>query len=147
MATLFSYGDIDKEAYAKILAHVAMADGVVVKEEYALLEGQLGLVLVHPSVRQNYREFLKMHFTVEEITRGVDRRTLMYALRDAVMMARIDDDFHDAEIESVMGIAAAANISRERIKKIDEWVKKGIEWIRDGDLLSTLPLDDKNDGI
>ncbi len=145
MATLFSYGDIDKEAYAKILAHVAMADGVVVKEEYALLEGQLGLILVHPSVRQHYREFLKMQFTVEEITTGVDRRTLMYALRDAVMMARIDDRFHDAEIESVMGIAAAAKITRERVKEIDEWVKQGIEWIRNGDMLSTIPLEDDAD--
>ncbi len=142
MATLFSYGDIDKEAYAKILAHVAMADGVVVKEEYALLEGQLGLILVHPDIRTHYRHFLKMHFTIEEITEGVARRTLLYALRDAVMMARIDNNFHDAEIESVMGIAKAANVSRERIKEIDAWVKKGIEWIRNGDMLSTIPLDE-----
>ncbi len=142
MATLFSYGAIDKEAYARILAHVAMADGVVVKEEYALLEGQLGLILVHPTVREHYRRFIKMQFTVEEVTKGVDRRTLMYALRDSVLMARIDDNFHEAEIESVMGIAAAADVSRERIREIDEWVKQGIRWIHSGDMLSTIPLDE-----
>ncbi len=147
MATLFSFEDIDKEAYVKILALVAMADGVVVKEEYALLESRLGHILVHPSIRDDYRKFIRMQFTVDEVLAGVDRRTLMYALRDAVLMARIDGHFHENEIENVMRIADAADVPRSRIKEIDKWAKRGIRWMSDGDLLATIPLDAPDDAF
>ena len=60
-------------------------------------------------------------------------------------MARIDGELHETELERVMQMAEAANITRERMKKFDDWAKEGIDWMKRGDLLTTisLPKDDE----
>lgn len=142
MVNVFAFNHLDKEAYAKILALVAMADGVLREEEVALYEARMGHILVPPKVRDHYRKFLRLHFTVNEVVKGVDKRTLLYALRDALWMARIDWDFHERERERVISIGEAAGVSRERMKILDEWVKEGMDWMKRGDTLTLIPLDE-----
>ena len=138
----FTFKGLDKEAYTKVLALVAMADGVLKEEEVAYYESRMGDILVHPDARKQYRKFLRLHFTIEEVIRNVDKRTLLYALRDSIMMAKIDGVVHDNELQRVMSIAESAGVSKQKMDELSNWVDKGIKWMKKGDKLVLVPLDD-----
>jgi uncharacterized tellurite resistance protein B-like protein len=137
-----SFRGLDKEAYIKVLALVAMADGILKEEEVALYESRMGDILVHPDVRAKYRQFLRMHFTIDDVLKNVDKRTLLYALRDSIMMAKIDGVVHETELSRVRIIAEKAGVSDARIKEMGNWVDDGIKWMNDGNNMVLLPLDD-----
>ncbi len=138
----FAFKGLDKEAYTKILALVAMADGVLKEEEVALYESRMGDILVHPDSRKQYRKFLRLHFTVEEVIENVDKRTLLYALRDSIMMAKIDGVVHENELQRVMSIAEKAGVSKSKMDELGDWVDAGIKWMKRGDKIVLVPLDD-----
>ena len=140
MVNVSSYERIDTKAYARILALVAMADGVLKEEEVSLYEERLGHLLVPPNIRTHYRKFLLHHFDNLDIVQGVDQRTLLYALRDALWMARIDGELHDHERERVLLIGKLAGVSENKMRALDAWVKEGLEWMERGDALTFIPL-------
>ena len=138
----FAFNGLDKEAYTKVLALVAMADGVLKEEEVALYESRMGDILVHPDSRKQYRKFLRLHFTVEEVIENVDKRTLLYALRDSIMMAKIDGVVHKNELQRVMSIAEKAGVSESKMDELTKWVDAGIMWMKRGDKIVLVPLND-----
>ena len=140
MVNVFSYERIDTKSYARILALIAMADGVLKEEEVSLYEQRLGHLLVPPKIRDHYRKFLRHHFDNIDVVKGVDQRTLLFALRDALWMARIDGELHDHERERVLMLGDVAGVSEKKMKVLDAWVKEGIEWMKRGDDLTFIPL-------
>jgi uncharacterized tellurite resistance protein B-like protein len=138
-----TFSGIDKEAYIKSLALVAMADGILTEEEKSLYESRMGDILVHPNLRDKYRRFLSGHFTTADVIIGnVNKRTLLYALRDSIMMAKIDGVVHEAELKRVNIIAEKAGIGEAKIEEMEKWVDEGIKWMTEGNNLVRLPLDD-----
>ena len=58
------------------------------------------------------------------------------------MMAKIDGVVHDNELERVMSIAEKAGVSKDKMDELSNWVDAGIKWMKRGDKIVLVPLDD-----
>jgi len=136
----FAFGRIDHEAYARILALVAMADGTVKREELALYEERMARLLIHPDTRAVYRTFLSEQSSIQEVVSGVDDYTILAAIRDALLMAKIDGEIHSEEVRTIQQIVDGSHIPSNRLNAMHDWVDEGLEWMAKGERLAEVSL-------
>ena len=69
----------DRRDLLAILTLVCAADGELVREEMAALEGKMGQALLHPEVRREIRQMLRQPPDFDELIRGMNEKTLKLA--------------------------------------------------------------------
>jgi hypothetical protein len=66
------------------------------------------------------------------------KQQVLFFLREAIQMCYLDGHFSDAERSCLEEISSRSGISQASIAYIEDWVKEGMEWRREGDILLSL---------
>ncbi|HHZ74073.1 MAG TPA: hypothetical protein EYN58_02625 [Candidatus Poseidoniales archaeon] len=123
---------MEKEVYIELLTIVANSDGALVREEMAALEAFMGRALLKPEVRAETRKKLRQTGDLEELLERSTIDTLKVALRDSVLLAAADGEYHPAEVVVLERIAKAAGISIDELDELYDWVTEGWHWLAKG---------------
>ena len=123
---------MEKEVYIEILTIVANSDGALVREEMAALEAFMGRALLKPEVRAETRKKLRHTGDLEELLQRSTIDTLKVALRDSVLLAAADGEYHPAEVLVLERIAEAAGVSIDGLDELYDWVTEGWHWLAKG---------------
>ena len=118
----------DKIIYASILVLIASADGELVREEFCAIEALMGRILIHPEVRVDIRNLLTDPPDMDELLIAIDPSLIKFALRDAALVAAIDGEYDESELELINQLASAAEVDDETLKEIFDWVNSGLIW-------------------
>jgi len=65
---------------------------------------------------------------MDELLIAIDPSLIKYALRDAALVAAIDGEYDELELELINQLAAAADVDDETLKEIFDWVNSGLLW-------------------
>jgi tellurite resistance protein len=123
---------MEKEVYIELLTILANSDGALVREEMAALEAFMGRALLKPEVRAETRKKLRQTGDLEELLERSTIDTLKVALRDSVLLAAADGEYHPAEVVVLERIAKAAGISIDELDELYDWVTEGWHWLAKG---------------
>ena len=118
----------DKIVYASILVLIASADGELVREEFCAIEALMGRILIHPEVRVDIRNLLTDPPDLDELLIAIDPNLIKFALRDAALVAAIDAEYDELELDLIKKLARAGNVEDETLKEIFDWVSSGLNW-------------------
>ena len=123
---------MEKEVYIELLTILANSDGALVREEMAALEAFMGRALLKPEVRAETRKKLRQTGDLEELLQRSTIDTLKVALRDSVLLAAADGEYHPAEVVVLERIAEAAGVSIDGLDELYDWVTEGWHWLAKG---------------
>ena len=112
----------ERRKHATVLMIIAAADGELVREEIAAIESCMGLMLIHPSVRENIRQCLASPPDITEIISGMEIATIRLALRDGAVVAAADGDYDEDELDLLRLLAKSGGIDDDRLKELLDWV-------------------------
>lgn len=122
----------EKEVYIELLTVLANSDGALVREEMAALEAFMGRALLRPEVRAETRKKLRKTGNLEELIAKASHDTLKIALRDSVLLAAADGEYHPAEVLVLERMAEAAGIGIDGLDELYDWVTEGWHWLASG---------------
>ena len=122
----------EKEVYIELLTIVANSDGALVREEMAALEAFMGRALLKPEVREETRKKLRQTGDLEKSLAMATVDTLKVTLRDSVLLAAADGEYHPAEVLVLERIAEAAGVGIEGLDQLYDWVTDGWLWLAKG---------------
>ena len=114
----------DRRDLLAILTLVCAADGELVREEMAALEGKMGQALLHPEVRREIRQMLRQPPDFDGLVEGMNEKTLKLALRDAVLIAASDGGYHDSELKIIQKLAANSGVDSDTVERLLKWVEE-----------------------
>lgn len=118
----------EAQGYAQIMIIVASADGALVKEELAIIEGLMGRSMMHPEMRVDVRNMLENPPQLQLVMERLSPVALKAALRDAILVAAVDGEYDSAEIKILKQIAKEAGVKKAELSALFEWVKAGWDW-------------------
>jgi len=116
------------KGYAEIMVIVASVDGMLVKEELAIIEALMGRCMMHPEMRVDVRNLLENPPALDLVLSKLKPVVLKIALRDAILVAAVDGEYDESEIKVIKAIARAAGVRKKELSALFEWVKTGWEW-------------------
>lgn len=122
----------EKEVYIELLALLANSDGALVREEMAALEAFMGRVLLKPELRENTRKQLRSNGDLEQLIEKATPDTLKVALRDSVLLAAADGEYHPAEVLVLERMAEASGVGIDGLDQLYDWVTEGWHWLAKG---------------
>ena len=118
-----------REAYVGILIHVAAADGDLVREESAAIEAAMGRAMIRPKQREKLRPKLIEPPELEKLLDELSADAIRVSLRDSLIIAAVDGDYHEKEIEIIKKIANATDFSTKKLEELMQWVEDGWKWM------------------
>jgi hypothetical protein len=65
---------------------------------------------------------------MDELLIAIDPALIKFALRDAALVAAIDGEYDETELELINQLATAAEIDDNTLKEIFDWVSSGLLW-------------------
>ncbi len=112
----------ERRKHATVLMIIAAADGEFVREEISAIESCMGLMLIHPTVREEIRQCLTSPPELDEVISEMETATIRLALRDGAIVAAADGDYDDNELNILRMLAKSCGINDERLKRLLDWV-------------------------
>jgi len=122
----------EKELYIELLTVLANADGALVREEMAALEAFMGRALLRPEVREETRQKLRNPRDLDSLLALTNEKTLRIALRDSVLLAAADGEYHPEEILVLEKMAHHAGVDADALDALYDWVTEGWKWLAKG---------------
>ena len=130
----------EKTRYIELLTVLANADGALVREEMAALEAFMGRAMLRPEEREVVRRALRNPPDFEDVVDGISDHTLRLALRDSVLLAAADGEYHADEIKVLERMAKLGDIDADVLDKLYDWVTEGWTWLARGRRLLKLEI-------
>jgi len=121
-----------REAYVGVLIHVAAADGDLVREESAAIEAAMGRAMIRPKQREKLRPQLAEQSQLSKLLDQLSEDACRVVLRDSMIIAAVDGDYHESELEAIQEIAKAGDVSKEELDSLFNWVEDGWRWMARG---------------
>ena len=121
-----------REAYVGVLIHVAAADGDLVREESAAIEAAMGRAMIRPKQREQLRPQLVEQTQLSKLLEQLSENACRVVLRDSMIVAAVDGDYHESELEAINAIAKAGGVSKDELKSLFNWVEDGWRWMAYG---------------
>ena len=121
-----------REAYVGILIHVAAADGDLVREESAAIEAAMGRAMIRPKQREKLRPQLAEPNELGKLLDQLTEDACRVVLRDSMIIAAVDGDYHETELEAIGQIAKASGVSKKELDSLFGWVEDGWRWMARG---------------
>ena len=121
-----------REAYVGVLIHVAASDGDLVREESAAIEAAMGRAMIRPSQREQLRPQLVQQSELGHLLEQLSEDACKVVLRDAMIIAAVDGDYHESELEVIKEIAKAGGVGKKELKSLFTWVEDGWRWMARG---------------
>ena len=121
-----------REAYIGVLIHVAAADGDLVREESAAIEAAMGRAMIRPKQRELLRPQLIVQNKLSKFLDQLSEDACRVVLRDSMIIAAVDGDYHESELKAIRQIAKAGGVSKKELKSLFTWVEDGWRWMARG---------------
>ena len=121
-----------REAYVGVLIHVAAADGDLVREESAAIEAAMGRAMIRPKQREKLRPQLAEQNKLAKLLEQLSEDACRVVLRDSLIIAAVDGDYHESELEAIREIAKASGVSKKELDSLFNWVEDGWRWMARG---------------
>ncbi len=121
-----------REAYVGVLIHVAAADGDLVREESAAIEAAMGRAMIRPKQREKLRPQLAKQNELPKLLGQLSENACRVVLRDSMIIAAVDGDYHESELEAIKEIAKAGGVSKKELDSLFNWVEDGWRWMARG---------------
>ena len=121
-----------REAYVGVLIHVAAADGDLVREESAAIEAAMGRAMIRPKQREKLRPQLAKQNELPKLLGQLSEDACRVVLRDSMIIAAVDGDYHESELEAIKEIAKASGVSKKELDSLFTWVEDGWRWMARG---------------
>ncbi len=121
-----------REAYVGVLIHVAAADGDLVREESAAIEAAMGRAMIRPKQREMLRPQLTEQNELDKLLEQLSKDACRVVLRDSMIIAAVDGDYHEAELKAIHEIAKAAEVKKKELDSLFNWVEDGWRWMARG---------------
>tara|TARA_B100000941_G_C28317672_1_gene454852 strand:- start:185 stop:652 length:468 start_codon:yes stop_codon:yes gene_type:complete len=121
-----------REAYVGVLIHVAAADGDLVREESAAIEAAMGRAMIRPKQREKLRPKLVEQTELTKLLEQLSEDACKVVLRDSMIIAAVDGDYHESELKVIHEIAKASGVSNHELKSLFNWVEDGWRWMASG---------------
>ena len=121
-----------REAYVGVLIHVAASDGDLVREESAAIEAAMGRAMIRPSQRELLRPQLMEQTELGQLLDQLSEDACKVVLRDAMIIAAVDGDYHESELEVIKQIAKASGVGKKELESLFTWVEDGWRWMARG---------------
>ena len=121
-----------REAYVGVLIHVAAADGDLVREESAAIEAAMGRAMIRPKQREKLRPQLAKQNELPKLLGQLSEDACRVVLRDSMIIAAVDGDYHESELEAIKEIAKASGVSKKELDSLFNWVEDGWRWMARG---------------
>ena len=121
-----------REAYVGVLIHVAAADGDLVREESAAIEAAMGRAMIRPKQREKLRPMLAERDELSRLLEQLSEDACKVVLRDAMIIAAVDGDYHKSELEAIREIAKASGVTKKELDSLFSWVEDGWRWMARG---------------
>jgi uncharacterized tellurite resistance protein B-like protein len=118
----------ERLSYAHLLVHLAAADGTLVREEVQAIEGYMGKYLIPPEQREEIRSGFDNPKPLGDLLTNLSHDLLHFVLRDAIVVASIDGEYDQSEIDCIRAISDKIGLSDEGLSKVFDWVKSGWKW-------------------
>jgi tellurite resistance protein len=112
----------ERRKHATVLMIIAAADGELVREEISAIESCMGLMLIHPNVREDIRQCLTSPPELDDVISEMETATIRLALRDGAIVAAADGDYDEKELNILRMLAKSCGIDDERLKRLLDWV-------------------------
>ncbi len=130
----------EKTRYIELLTVLANADGALVREEMAALEAFMGRAMLRPEEREVVRSALRNPPDFEDVVDGISDHTLRLALRDSVLLAAADGEYHPEEIAVLEQMVRLVDIDIDVLDELYDWVTEGWTWLARGRRLLELDI-------
>ena len=121
-----------REAYVGVLIHVAAADGDLVREESAAIEAAMGRAMIRPKQREKLRPQLAEQNKLAKLLDQLSEDACRVVLRDSMIIAAVDGDYHESELEAIREIAKAGGVNKKDLDSLFNWVEDGWRWMARG---------------
>ena len=121
-----------REAYVGVLIHVAAADGDLVREESAAIEAAMGRAMIRPKQREKLRPQLAEQSELAKLLEQLSEDACRVVLRDSMIIAAVDGDYHESELEAIREIAKAGGVDKKELDSLFNWVEDGWRWMARG---------------
>ena len=121
-----------REAYVGVLIHVAAADGDLVREESAAIEAAMGRAMIRPKQREKLRPQLAEQSKLAKLLDQLSEDACRVVLRDSMIIAAVDGDYHESELEAIREIAKAGGVNKKDLDSLFNWVEDGWRWMARG---------------
>ena len=121
-----------REAYVGVLIHVAAADGDLVREESAAIEAAMGRAMIRPKQREKLRPQLAEQNKLAKLLEQLSEDACRVVLRDSMIIAAVDGDYHESELEAIREIAKAGGVNKKDLDSLFNWVEDGWRWMARG---------------
>ena len=121
-----------REAYVGVLIHVAAADGDLVREESAAIEAAMGRAMIRPKQREKLRPQLAEQNKLSKLLDQLSEDACRVVLRDSMIIAAVDGDYHESELEAIREIAKAGGVNKKDLDSLFNWVEDGWRWMARG---------------
>ena len=121
-----------REAYVGILIHVAAADGDLVREESAAIEAAMGRARIRPKQREKLRPQFAEQNKLAKLLEQLSEDACRGVLRDSLIIAAVDGDYHESELEAIREIAKAGGVNKKDLDSLFNWVEDGWRWMARG---------------
>ncbi len=121
-----------REAYVGVLIHVAAVDGDLVREESAAIEAAMGRAMIRPKQREKLRPKLAEHDELDQLLEQLSEEACKVVLRDAMIIAAVDGDYHKSELKVIREIAKASGVTKKELDSLFSWVEDGWRWMARG---------------
>tara|TARA_B100001540_G_C15490107_1_gene498732 strand:- start:58 stop:447 length:390 start_codon:yes stop_codon:yes gene_type:complete len=111
---------------------VAAADGDLVREESAAIEAAMGRAMIRPKQRELLRPKLIEQTQLNKLLEQLSEDACRVVLRDSMIIAAVDGDYHESELDAIHEIAKASGVSQDELKSLFNWVEDGWRWMAYG---------------
>ena len=127
--------DVEKTAFLKIFCKLIKSDGSVDAEEVEFLKviaGRYGFSTA--SMVEIIKGADKIDCMAE--ARQIDgRQHALELIKEMCLLANIDDDLHDAELDIIIDVARVMGIEDEKVILINRWVLDNLILIKTGRII------------
>lgn len=114
-----------RHALVGLLVAIAKADGEIQEGEAAFLDDYSSGTGI------NWREFPDRPIDTI-VTDFKEHYQKVAVLQELVKLAMTDGDYSDAERAGIHSIAKRMSIAGEKVLRIEDWVRQGLDWVSDG---------------
>lgn len=118
-----------RRAYVGVLVLVARCDGALVREESAAVEAAMGRAMLRPKLREEIRNWFAQPPALETLLLDLPISARRLALRDAMVVASVDGEYHPEELELISALAAVAEVHQPELDSLFDWVNSGWNWM------------------
>lgn len=125
----------EKIIFLKLFCRIVKADGSVDAEEIAFLKQIAARYGIDNNTVVNIIKNSGTTNVVEEASKITNRQIALQLVKELCVLANIDSDLHDSELDIIIDAATAMGIENEKIVLINRWVLDSMILSRTGEII------------